>query len=186
MTACNALPFSTGLGPVVYDLSLLMSANIFGGFAGYGLEYYMRRGFQQGIMLEQQKKLEIETENLRTAQELARTVAHEFNNPLAIIQATYELHTRKSEDILSISDQETLSSIPNNVNRMSNLVQQLLAFLRVEFDPLFFNKFVHFRVFMEGPANGFAGMQHLIDDIGITVGIPEEIHAGFFLGCFGK
>ncbi len=67
----------------------------------------------------------IEAEQLRTANRMAATIAHEFNNPLAILKAT-------SEMILSgmVTEpgrmREMVNKIPAHVDRMHALVQRLL------------------------------------------------------------
>ncbi len=111
---------------MIYDLMLLLTVNTFGGFASYAMEYYSRRDYLHRQQREKRRKLELEAANLRTARELARSIAHEFNNPLTVIQSAYDLHV---EPLLPKADQETrenLRRIPSTVARMNDLVNKLL------------------------------------------------------------
>lgn len=122
----------SGLGPgrIAYDVMLLAAANGFGGFAGYAMEYYARSDFLTRRQVEMKRQLEIETANLRTAQSLARAVAHEFNNPLTIIQSVYDLHLRNGEG--DSRRRESLDLIPKAIRRMNGLVGKMVRITRVE------------------------------------------------------
>jgi signal transduction histidine kinase len=114
----------------LFEYLILLTASLIGGAAGYGMEYFLRRNWVLSRIARQEKRLEIEAENLRTVQQLARTVAHEFNNPLTIIQSTYDLHIEplirqcRQEDL--VESERTLKRIPQTIQRMSMLVQRLL------------------------------------------------------------
>lgn len=73
--------------------------------------------------IEARKSAEIEAQRLSTATQLATTISHEFNNPLAVILGRLDL----AETCLN--QPETLGnyhkSIRNQVHRMSDLVQKL-------------------------------------------------------------
>lgn len=73
---------------------------------------------------ERSKKAEIEAQQLRIKNEIAATIAHEFNNPLAVIKGVVEL-----QDLPQLDEEQKkhqFSKILRQVNRMHNLVQSLL------------------------------------------------------------
>ncbi len=84
------------------------------------------------IMLEESQKHRIEAEKLGTAQEMAASIAHEFNNPLAIILGTYEIYKNKIKENLDPETNEKLESIPTNIRRMAELVKKLLSITSVK------------------------------------------------------
>jgi len=118
-------------GEIAYRSAFLIPMMALGGFTSYGMEYYARIDFLHREDYEREKRLEIEAENLRTAQELARTIAHEFNNPLQVLQATYDLEIRELAEALPHEKVRTLERIPAMVERMTTLVDRLLAITHV-------------------------------------------------------
>lgn len=72
----------------------------------------------------------LEAEQLRTANRMAATIAHEFNNPLAILKVTSEMIlaglVQKPERM-----REMVNRIPAQVDRMHDLVQRLLELREV-------------------------------------------------------
>ncbi len=65
-----------------------------------------------------------EAERLRTVSSMAGTIAHEFNNPLAVIRnSTDVLLMRESSDPALVS---TLEKINKQIDRMKELVHRLL------------------------------------------------------------
>ena len=69
---------------------------------------------------------EIEADRLRTAQKLAISVAHEFNNPLMIISGVYQLLKPAMLSALDENQLEHMERMPRAVERMHKLVQKLL------------------------------------------------------------
>ncbi|MBZ0265588.1 hypothetical protein K8I28_13070 [bacterium] len=76
--------------------------------------------------LEDSRKREIEAEKLRAAQSMATAIAHEFNNPLAIISGIYQLYEKKFRELGDEKMMERLNKIPATISRMHDLVQKLL------------------------------------------------------------
>ncbi len=79
------------------------------------------------LRLEKSKEMEIETEKLRAIREIAVTIAHEFNNPLAIIRGTYDILEPRLENTMDAESKKFFDKIPKTVDRMVDLVQQLLS-----------------------------------------------------------
>ncbi len=84
-------------------------------------------------ILKEKEKLaqaELEAEQVKRTNQIAATIAHEFNNPLAIIQGSADL---MMDDVV---DEETkrslLQKIPLQVSRMHDLVDTLLNLKHVE------------------------------------------------------
>ncbi|MDP8206217.1 MAG: histidine kinase dimerization/phospho-acceptor domain-containing protein [Candidatus Electryonea clarkiae] len=71
------------------------------------------------------QQLEIEAEKLRTVRKLAAAVAHEFNNPLAVIRGSVEIAEMDGLD--SETSKKFIAKIPEQVDRMKHLVAKLLA-----------------------------------------------------------
>ncbi len=117
---------------VAYDFILFVVASVFCGFACYAMEYFARHDFLLQQQIESDRKQAMEAANLRTAQQLASTMAHEFNNPLAIIQATYDLHIEPELDDMEPSKQEAMKRIARMVFRMQVLVQRLLTITHLQ------------------------------------------------------
>jgi len=69
---------------------------------------------------------EIEADRLRTAQKLAISIAHEFNNPLMIISGVYQLLKPSIQDNLDEPMQDHMERIPRAVDRMHTLVKKLM------------------------------------------------------------
>lgn len=72
------------------------------------------------------EQAEIETDRLRTAQKLAISVAHEFNNPLMIIAGVHQILKPVMNATLDDKLKEHSERIPKAVARMHNLVQKLM------------------------------------------------------------
>lgn len=108
----------------LYEFIVVFTASIIGGGAGYGVDYYIRRTWVLGRIAAKERELELEAEALRSAQKIARTIAHEFNNPLTVIQSVYDLHIRSHED--ELEGGSLLKKIPTTVDRMAGLVRNLL------------------------------------------------------------
>lgn len=72
------------------------------------------------------EQAEIEADRLRTAQKLAISVAHEFNNPLMIIAGVHQILKPVMKSTLDEKLQEHSDRIPKAVDRMHNLVQKLM------------------------------------------------------------
>lgn len=74
--------------------------------------------------IEARKAAEIEAQRLKTATQLAATIAHEFNNPLGVIQGYCDLAS------MDVGDQDTvvtrMNRIRGQVKRMHDLVKKLL------------------------------------------------------------
>lgn len=70
------------------------------------------------------QEVELEAEKLRTANKIAATISHEFNNPLAIIQGVADLLERELE--LQDRQKDMLEKVSRQVWRMHELVQKLL------------------------------------------------------------
>lgn len=67
----------------------------------------------------------IEAEQMKVAYQLAATIAHEFNNPLAIVQMALDLYAQQHPE--ETKPNELLVRIPSQVDRMKRLVQKLLS-----------------------------------------------------------
>ncbi|MFH0882200.1 MAG: histidine kinase dimerization/phospho-acceptor domain-containing protein [bacterium] len=74
--------------------------------------------------ISQRKNFKMEMEQLRVANQLAATIAHEFNNPLQVMQGAYFM--LKREDIDAATRQRYLDLLPKYIDRMRNLIQRLL------------------------------------------------------------
>ncbi|MBZ0264014.1 hypothetical protein K8I28_05035 [bacterium] len=74
--------------------------------------------------LEQRKEAEMEAHRLQTVNRLALTLAHEFNNPLAILKGIADLS--KLDEVQQETKQRHIDKIPHIVDRLHNLVQKLL------------------------------------------------------------
>jgi len=72
------------------------------------------------------EQAELEADRLRTAQKLAISVAHEFNNPLMIISGVYQLLKPVLQASLDDKLLEHVERVPRSVDRMHNLVQKLM------------------------------------------------------------
>ncbi len=72
----------------------------------------------------------LEAEQVKRTNQIAATIAHEFNNPLAIIQGCADL---LADDALEDENRKPLlEKIPTQVQRMHGLVQKLLTLKHVE------------------------------------------------------
>ncbi|MCB2200922.1 GGDEF domain-containing protein [bacterium] len=77
------------------------------------------------------REMQLESERLRTAQQMAASVAHEFNNPLAIISGVYDLYERQMRDSAPKEIADQLNRIPKTIQRMKSLVRRLLNITEV-------------------------------------------------------
>lgn len=77
------------------------------------------------------REVQLESERLRTAQQMAASVAHEFNNPLAIISGVYDLYERQMRDSAPKEISDQLDRIPKTIQRMKSLVRRLLNITEV-------------------------------------------------------
>ncbi|MCB2200235.1 hypothetical protein KQI63_12560 [bacterium] len=88
------------------------------------LEHVIGTRTRQALdQLERSKNAELDAQQMRTANRIAGTIAHEFNNPLAIIQASLDLLRMKQ---LKGDDLQTFERIETQVVRMRDLVRKLL------------------------------------------------------------
>ncbi|MBD3165677.1 hypothetical protein GF324_03700 [bacterium] len=71
------------------------------------------------------RRSRIEAERLRTASQLAATIAHEFNNPLSIIAGACDLLSSKQVD--EEHQKKWIDKVRHQVKRMSQLVDKLLG-----------------------------------------------------------
>ena len=77
------------------------------------------------------REMQLESERMRTAQQMAASVAHEFNNPLAIISAVYDLYEQQMAEDLPPEMVAQLERIPKTIQRMKSLVRRLLNITEV-------------------------------------------------------
>lgn len=107
-------------------IMFMFSGFMIGSAACYILEYAEReRYYLMSILLEEQKQ-EIEIQRLKTIRTIARTVAHEFNNPLGAILGAYDYGVRPNLGEFNEKARDLIVRIPNSVRRMESLVNQLL------------------------------------------------------------
>lgn len=69
-------------------------------------------------------EIEIEAKQMKVANQLVATIAHEFNNPLAIIKGISDIIAKP--DIPDEDKKRMLGKIPHQVDRMSDLVRKLV------------------------------------------------------------
>ncbi len=81
-------------------------------------------GFVRRQQINQRKNLKLQMEKLRVANQLAATIAHEFNNPLQVMQGAYFMLKRK--DISETTRERYLDLLPKYIDRMKDLIQRLL------------------------------------------------------------
>jgi len=114
---------------------LLLIAFIYG-YSRFRIRQLIERNRQLEQVLDQRareaveqyehaQKAELEAQRMRTANQLAATIAHEFNNPLAILNGMCDLYDMKEFEKREI-DQMT-HRIRNQVTRMSGLVDRLMS-----------------------------------------------------------
>ncbi len=77
--------------------------------------------------LEESKKWEIETERLRAVQKMAASVAHEFNNPLTVVQGVFQINEKKLRETTDQNTQQMLDMVPRHLQRMKDLVRKLTS-----------------------------------------------------------
>lgn len=74
--------------------------------------------------VEKTRKVEVEAQQMRTASQLAATIAHEFNTPLAVLKGISDLHELKPFTENEIGP--IAQKINRQVGKMSDLVEKLL------------------------------------------------------------
>lgn|GEM_PF-3863633 len=84
------------------------------------------------IELEKSKELEVETEKLRSAQKLASSIAHEFNNPMAVIKGVLDINEEKSTVTLNEISGKHIEMIHRNLGRMADLIIKLLNITKLK------------------------------------------------------
>lgn len=75
-------------------------------------------------------RAQMEHSRLETVQQLSKAVAHEFNSPLAIIQGYLELI--RQDGILLDKKFDYINRLPNQVDRMKDLVRKLMRLRTLE------------------------------------------------------
>jgi nitrogen-specific signal transduction histidine kinase len=75
------------------------------------------------------ERLQREQESLRVAREMARTVAHEFRQPLGALRLTFDLLQQPGLDPALAG--KKLEKVPGYIDRMNSLVDRLLAVTQV-------------------------------------------------------
>ncbi len=79
---------------------------------------------------EAEKNAELKAENLKTTGMMAATIAHEFNNPLAIIKGTADLIEMGNKDVEKLSKQ--MQTIHKQVERMKILVDKIMKMKEIK------------------------------------------------------
>ena len=123
-TKCNIKVFGakSGLFEVGYSEDIII--------LGEEIEMIETISSKIGMFIERHQIHEnnIEQEKLATAQKLARAVAHEFNQPLQVLQSSsYLLETGDQEKIKELNE-----LITKQITRISELVENLLNITTVE------------------------------------------------------
>jgi len=80
-------------------------------------------------ILEQERKAndaQVESERLLVVQQLAGTLAHELNNPLAVLKMIYELNEERMMQSDDANFRRQVTLIPRSIERMNRVVQRLL------------------------------------------------------------
>ncbi|MFH0882291.1 MAG: histidine kinase dimerization/phospho-acceptor domain-containing protein [bacterium] len=109
----------------------MLSGFLIGTGACYMLEYVERERYYLMGKLAEEQRHEIDIQRLETIRTIARTVAHEFNNPLGAILGAYDFAVRPKLDRMNEKARNVVSRIPANVRRMEALVKRLLSITRV-------------------------------------------------------
>lgn len=115
-------PIELIVPPKLHETGLSLAAIIMG--AGLLLMFIVLQLIRR-IQAKQRRELEVEMEKLRVAMQLASTVAHEFNNPLQVLQGAYYMLQR--EDLSPEERKRYLDLIPQYTTRMNELIQRLLG-----------------------------------------------------------
>ncbi len=119
--------------PIIFLTAKTESEDIVRGFE-IGAVDYITKPFkavellarvQTHLRLQLVRKLEVEAQQLQTVRQLAMTIAHEFNNPLAIIQGSVDLADMAPEN--AEVHQAQHQKVRGQVARMKALVDKLLA-----------------------------------------------------------
>ncbi|MBZ0265180.1 hypothetical protein K8I28_10965 [bacterium] len=76
--------------------------------------------------VEKSRDAQVEAARLRTAQQMSGTIAHEFNNPLQVMQGSLELMKLKAARQDFASTPKNLDRLSRMVARMSELVEKLM------------------------------------------------------------
>lgn len=96
-----------------------------------------RRKFQERIVREQQAQL-LESARLIDVNVLAGGIAHEINNPLAILKGYTEIMRNKISDGCEVADiEKDLYWIEKNITRISNIVNTVRQFSEKSQNPEF-------------------------------------------------
>ncbi len=135
MTVCKRLKEDeeTASIPVIFLTAKTESDDVVAGFE-IGAVDYITKPFKAielmarvrtQLRLQRSIKMEIQAQQLSTVAQLAMTIAHEFNNPLAIMQGAVDLADMKKED----SDLQALQhdKVRSQIKRMKLLVDKMLA-----------------------------------------------------------
>lgn len=115
-------PIEIVVPPKLHETGLSMAALIMA--AGLVLMLIVLQVIRR-VQVKQRRELELEMEKLRVATQLASTVAHEFNNPLQVLQGAYYMLQR--EDLSPEERKRYLDLIPQYTSRMNELIQRLLG-----------------------------------------------------------
>lgn len=94
---------------------------------GVLIDINRRKLAEQALQAERERaqRIEVEAERLRTASRVAASIAHEFNNPLAVIQGAIDLLEMKKIEDPSV--RKNMTKISKQIARMQELVQKLLT-----------------------------------------------------------
>ncbi len=82
--------------------------------------------------LEESKKWEIESERLRAVQKIAASVAHEFNNPLTVVQGVFDIKGKQLQNSSDDATGKMLEMVPRHLERMKDLVRKLTSITRLQ------------------------------------------------------
>ncbi|MBD3167259.1 hypothetical protein GF324_11715, partial [bacterium] len=87
-------------------------------------ELVRKRTEELAEALAHEREAEIKAKQMETAYRMAATLAHEFNNPLAVIMTSLEVALTKKDG--SEDRERLLKKIPPQVERMTGLIQEML------------------------------------------------------------
>jgi signal transduction histidine kinase len=110
----------------------LILGGIISGIASYQLERSRREKYLVSQLYEQEHKRALEVEKLEMVREMARAVAHEFNNPLGAILGAYDYGVKPALSEMDQKRRDVLLRIPNSVQRMESLVVRLLNVTKLQ------------------------------------------------------
>lgn len=101
-----------------------ISSNIIGMIISYQLEHGHRQSWYYNHLNQLKYEIELESRMMQVANDLAATVAHEFNTPLAILQNVYDL--MEMENVSDAEKARHLEKVPAQIARMQMLVEKLV------------------------------------------------------------